>query len=475
MIPNLNAQRTPSISLSRHQERREPTAQYDGAMHDDLHSAVGADFSRITDELEQLVRIPSVSAPNYPSEEVRRSAELVASLMQVSGLDGVRLLEIDGAHPAVYGEKAGPPGAPTVLLYAHHDVQPPGPLDEWETPPFEPTERDGRLYGRGSADDKAGIVLHLASIRALGDELPVTVKVFIEGEEEIGSAHLIEFLDTYADLLQTDAIIIGDAGNWRVGVPTLTTSLRGLLDCKVTVRTLRYAVHSGSFGGAYPDANIVLSRVLAALHTDDGSVAVEGLVANDADPLALTAEELSGQTLPVDGLELIGRGTLTSRLWTQPAISVLAIDSVAIDEAINQIVPVASAKVSLRIAPGQDPSEALEALTAHLEASVPWGAEITIEPGALGAAIDLKTNGSMYDAYREGMRVGYGAEPVEAGMGGSIPFVAAFSDIYPNAAVLLIGVADPTSRYHGPNESVELADVQAASIAQAVALRLLGV
>ncbi|MEN8041140.1 MAG: dipeptidase [Actinomycetota bacterium] len=443
-------------------------------MHDDLTTAVQNDFDRTRRELEDLIRVPSVSAPSYPAEEVRRSAEFVADLMRSSGLDDVQLLEIDGAHPAAYGEKRGPEGAPTVLLYAHHDVQPPGPAEEWDHAPFVPHEIDGRLFGRGSADDKAGIALHLASIRALGDEVPVTIKMFVEGEEEIGSAHLVDFLHSYTELLSSDAIIIGDAGNWRAGTPTFTTSLRGLVDCTVTVRTLRYAVHSGSFGGTYPDANIALARVLSSLHNDDGSVAVSGLVADDADPLDLTAAELDDQMLPVDGLELIGHGTLTSRIWAQPSISVLAIDTVPLSEAINQIVPVASAKVSMRIAPGQDPAEALTALTAHLETSVPWGAEITIEPGAKGSAIDLATEGTMYDAYREGMRTGYNADPVEAGMGGSIPFVAAFSDIYPDSEVLLIGVADPMSRYHGPNESVDLADIASASIAQAVALRVFG-
>lgn len=439
-----------------------------------LEHAVNADTERIRDELELLVRIPSVSAPGYPASEVRRSAEAVASLLKDSGLDNVQLLEIESAHPAVFGEIQGPEGAPTVLLYAHHDVQPPGPRDEWSSAPFEPFEHEGRLFGRGSADDKAGIVLHLASIRALADIPPVTIKVFIEGEEEIGSAHLAEFLGEYTELLSSDTIIIGDSGNWRVGTPTLTTSLRGLIDCRVTVRTLRYAVHSGSFGGTYPDAITVLARVLASLHADDGSVAVEGLVQYGADPLDLTEEELASQMLPVEGLKLLGEGSLTSRLWTRPSLSVLAIDSVPIGEAINQLVPEASAKVSLRIAPGQDPSVAMDALVSHIEASVPWGAEITVERGAMGAPIDLETEGRAYDAYREGMRQGYGAEPVEAGMGGSIPFVAAFSDIYPDAAVLLIGVADPTSRYHGPNESVELADIASAAISQSIALSQLG-
>jgi len=330
------------------------------------------------------------------------------------------------------------------------------------------------LFGRGSADDKAGIVLHLASVRALGDELPVTIKVFIEGEEEIGSPHLAEFLDEYGVLLESDVIVIGDSGNWRVGAPTLTTSLRGLVDCRVTARTLQHPVHSGSFGGTYPDANTVLARVLASLHNDDGSVAVEGLLEYDADPLDLTEEELAGQMRPVASLELIGRGSLTSRLWTRPSISVLAIDSVPINEAINQLVPVASAKVSMRIAPGQDPKAAMDALVSHIEAAAPWGAQIEVQRGAMGEAIDIKTEGSAFDAYRDGMREGYGQEPIEAGMGGSIPFVAALSHLYPDAAFLLIGVADPTSQYHAPNESVELADIVSAAAAQSIAIRHLG-
>lgn len=439
-------------------------------MYENLRTAVANDTDRIRAELEAMVRLPSVSARGYDPGEVRRSAEFVADLMRTSGIEDVRLLEVDGAHPAVYGIKQGPVGAPTILLYAHHDVQPPGPAEQWETAPFEPFERDGRLYGRGSADDKAGIAMHLGSVRAVGDDLPVTIKLFIEGEEEIGSEHLIEFIDAYRDLLDSDAIIIGDAGNWRIGVPGLTTSLRGLVDCIVTVRTMRYAVHSGSFGGTYPDAITALARTLSKLHNDDGSVAVQGLLAGDADPLDLTIEELDEQVLPVDGLELSGSGTLTSRLWRKPSISVIAIEAVPLHEAINQLVPEARAKVSMRIAPGQDASVALRALTTHLEDSAPWGAEVIVSEGATGEAFDLDTGGAMYEAYRAGMREGYGEEPVEMGMGGSIPFVAAFEERYPDAAVLLVGVADPMSRYHGPNESVELADLESATVAQAIAL-----
>lgn len=264
--------------------------------------------------------------------------------------------------------------------------------------------------------------------------------------------------------------MIADGGNWRVGTPALATSLRGLVDCTVSIRTLTYAVHSGGFGGIYPDAITVLAHTLAGLHNEDGSVAVEGLTSADADPLDFTIDETNAQMLPVEGLEQLGTGSLTSRTWMQPAISVLAIDAVPISQAINQIVPEASAKVSMRIPPGQDVDEAMEALIAHIEASVPWGAEVTVTPGSSGEAFELDTTGAAYDACRIGMREGYGTEPVEIGVGGSIPFVAAFSERYPDASILIVGASDPLSRYHGPNESLELADLESAIVAQAIAL-----
>jgi acetylornithine deacetylase/succinyl-diaminopimelate desuccinylase-like protein len=439
-------------------------------MYDDIEAAVAADFKRTLSELEAMVRIPSVSAPDFEPHEVRRSANFVSDLLTASGLDNVRLLELEGAHPAVYGEKLGPAGAPTVLLYAHHDVQPPGPAEIWETDPFDPMVRDGRLYGRGTADDKCGIATHLSTIRVLGDDLPVTVKVFIEGEEEIGSEHLVDFLEAYGDLLSADAIVIADAGNWRIGTPALATSLRGLVDCVVTVRTLRNGVHSGSFGGIYPDANMALVRTLSGLHNADGSIAVEGLLSGDADPLDFTINEADEQMEPVEGLEQIGSGSLTGRTWRQASISILAIDTVPISKAINQIVPEASAKVSMRIPPGQDTNAAMDALVAHIEASAPWGAEVTVSRGSSGDAFELDTSGNAYDAFRTGMAEGYGVAPLEVGVGGSIPFVAAFSERYPGASILLVGASDPTSRYHGPNESLEIADLQHAIVSQAIAL-----
>jgi acetylornithine deacetylase/succinyl-diaminopimelate desuccinylase-like protein len=443
-------------------------------MYEHIHTAAHADFERTRRELDELVRIPSVSAPGFDPSEVRRSAEFVAKLLTDSGLTNVHLMELDGAHPAVFAEKKGPEGAPTILLYAHHDVQPPGPDDIWETPPFEPTERNGRLYGRGTADDKSGVATHLSTLRILGDDLPVNVKVFIEGEEEIGSTHLVGFLDAYAEQLSSDVIVIADAGNWRPGSPAFSTSLRGLVDCVVKVQTHAFGIHSGEFGGIYPDAHMALVHTLAGLHNEDGSVAVEGLVSGDADPLDFTIDEANDQILPVDGLEQIGSGSLTGRTWMQPAISILAIDAVPISKAINQLVPEASAKVSMRIPPGQDVGEAMDALIAHIEACVPWGAQVTVTPGSSGDAFALDTASAAYDAYRVGMREGYGVEPVEVGTGGSIPFVAAFSERYPAASILLVGAGDPTSRFHGPNESLELADLKSAIISQTIAMIELG-
>jgi len=442
-------------------------------MHDDLRTAIDASFSQMRRALEDLVRIPSVSSSGHDPEEVRRSALLTADLFRDAGFDHVELLEIEGAHPAVFTEIPAPEGAPTVLLYAHHDVQPPGPNEEWSTPPFEPTERDGRLYGRGTSDDKAGIAVHLGAVGAFGGRPPVGVKVLVEGEEEIGSLHLVDFLEAYTDRLAADVIVIADCENWRVGAPALTMSLRGLADCVVEVRTLQTAVHSGMFGGTFPDALTVLARLLATLHDDDGNVTVEGLTSGDADALDLTEEELRSQAGVLPSVEQIGEGTLTARMWRKPSISVVALDAPPINRAANQLVPVARAKVSMRIAPGDDAERALDALVAHLREHVAWGAEVTVTKGVAGAAFELDTTGPAYDAFREALAEAWGTAPIEIGIGGSIPFVAAFSQLYPDAAIVLTGVADPLSRAHGPDESQHLDELRRGMLAEAIALRLL--
>ena len=437
-----------------------------------ITSAVADQFPDTRRHLEDLVRIPSISAAGFDPGEVRRSANATAGLLEGVGLQQVRLLELGGAHPAVYGELPAPSGAPTVLLYAHHDVQPPG--DGWSTDPFAPVERAGRLFGRGTSDDKCGVVLHAAALAALDGAVPVGVKVFVEGEEEIGSLHLDEFLTTHGDALGADVIVIADSGNWRTGLPSFTTSLRGLVDCEVEVRTKQHAVHSGMYGGVFPDALTALSRLLATLHDEEGRVAIARLVAEDADPLDLTEDELRTQVAAHDTLELIGTGTLTSRLWRQPALSVLAIDAPRVNEAVNALVPVATAKVSLRLAPGQDPEQAMAALRDHLVSRAPWGAQVTVTPGSSGEAFSLETGGAGYAAFARGFREAWGREPVEVGQGGSIPFVAAFSSAFPEAEILLTGVGDEQSRAHGPDESVDLGELRRGCVAEAIALVELG-
>ena len=443
-------------------------------MHDNLRPRVAAGFPRMRAELESLIRIPSVSAGSFDPADVRRSALATAQLMRDSGLRDVRLLEVEGAHPAVLGERHTGDERPTVLLYAHHDVQPPGDLAQWTSDPFQPVERGGRLFGRGASDDKAGIAIHLAALRALGDDLPVNVKLFVEGEEEIGSAHLADFLTRYATDLAADVIVIADSANWRVGEPALTTTLRGLVDCEVEVRTLRQGVHSGLFGGVLPDALMVLARVLASLHDDAGRAAVAGLVSRQSGGLDLAEAELREQAGAAPETRLIGHGPLTSRTWSQPAISVLAIDAPPVAEAINQLVPVARAKVSVRLAPGDDPARAMAALVAHLEAQRPWGATVSVTPGASAEPVALETDGPAYDAFRAGFAEAWGRPAVEIGIGGSIPFVGAFQAASPGATILLTGAGDPTSRIHGPDESQDLDDLERACLAEAIALRALG-
>jgi acetylornithine deacetylase/succinyl-diaminopimelate desuccinylase-like protein len=437
----------------------------------DLRAAIDDAFPSVRRDLERLVRIPSVAFPGFDPGPVRRSAEATAEILGASGLGGVRLLELEGAPPSVFGEQPGPQGTPTVLLYAHHDVQPAGDEADWRSPPFEPAERQGRLFGRGACDDKAGIAMHQAALLAHGGSPPVGVKVFVEGEEEVGSPNLASFLERYRDELSADVIVLADATNWRIGVPGLTTKLRGLVDCIVEVRTLDHAVHSGMYGGPFPDALTALSRVLSTLHDDTGNVAIEGLTATSTDPLDLTEDELRRQTGVLDGVEQIGDGSFTERLWTRPAVSVLGIDAPRTFEASNTLVPMARAKISLRLAPGDHPDRAMDALVRHLESNAPWGARVTVTPGAAAWPFAVTPDGQVYDAARRAFEEAWGTDPVEIGAGGTIPFVKAFADSFPDAAILLVGVEDPDGRAHGANESLLLEDFRKGCLAEAIFLR----
>ncbi len=315
-------------------------------------------FGDIRAELERLVRIPSVSAVDYDESSVRQSALATASWLRRSKFEDVRLLEVEGAHPAVYAAAHGPGGSPKVLLYAHHDVQPPGLQELWKSRPFEPTERDGRLFGRGSADDKAGIAVHVAALQAWRGKPPLNLAVFIEGEEEIGSAHLPEFLRRYRNLLRADTVVIPDCSNWAIGEPALITSLRGLVDCMVEVRTLDYAVHSGKYGGPVPDALTALCRLIATLHDSSGNAAVAGLHTDLPHSVAVAEPELRETVGLRPDVQFIGEGSLSHRLWARPAITVLGIDAPSVTNSSHKLVPVARASISARLAPGDDAQRA---------------------------------------------------------------------------------------------------------------------
>ncbi|MPZ26413.1 MAG: M20/M25/M40 family metallo-hydrolase [Micromonosporaceae bacterium] len=435
----------------------------------ELRAAITRERPGVLADLARLVAIPSIAFPDFDHAHVQRSAQLTADLLRGCGL-AVEIVEA-GGQPAVIGRKPAPPGAPTVLLYAHHDVQPIGDAARWESDPFTVTERDGRLYGRGVADDKAGVLAHVAALRALGEALPVGVVVFVEGEEEHGSGSLERLLSEHREAIAADVIVIADSGNWEVGVPALTTTLRGIVNLFVELRTLGSAVHSGVFGGAVPDALTALSRLLATLHDDAGDVAVDGLLRRPAAPLDYPAERLRAEAGLLDGVALIGTGRLVERLWTRPSLSVLGIDSPRPGEAPNALVPSATAKLSLRIAPGEDPKAAYEAVAAHLRTNAPWGADVTVTLEGLGSPCQIDATGRPFDIARSAFRTAWdGADPVDIGIGGSIPFIATFQEMFPEAAILVTGMSDPYSRVHGPNESLHLAEFDRICLAEALLL-----
>src|SRR3954468_21153394 len=408
----------------------------------DLRAAVAREMPGVRADLERLVRIPGIAFEGFDHSQVERSAEAVAELLRGCGLD--TQIVRHGGQPAVIGHRVAPAGAPTVLLYAHHDVHPAGDPALWTSAPFEPVERDGRLYGRGAADDKAGVMAHVAALRAFGDQLPVGVVVFVEGEEEYGSDSLDAIIEAHTDELRSDVIVIADSGNWDIGQPALTTSLRGLVNLFAEVRVLKSAVHSGMFGGPVPDALITLSRLLSTLHDDDGEVAVDGLVGREGASVDYPEDRFRHEAGVLDGVKLIGRGTITDRTWTKPAVAVLGIDAPRTLEAANALQPAAKAKISVRLAPGDDPKSAYAAVRAHLEKYVPWGAgvEVTLESDGSPCVIDA--TGPAYEAARAALRgAGDGVGPVDMGVGGSIPFIAPFRELFPDASILVTGVEDP--------------------------------
>ena len=440
---------------------------------DDVRAALARGSANARATLEDLVRIPSVSIAPDHAGDVDAAIARVAALAHSAGAAEVDIVRSGGGHPAVIASWPAPPGAPTVLLYAHADVQPTGPLEEWTSPPFYPTERGGRLYARGAADDKAGVAMHLAVLNAYDGHPPVGVVLFIEGEEEIGSPTLSALLREHRDKLAADVIVIADSGNAAIDVPALTTSLRGIATAIVEVRMLERAVHSGVYGGPVGDALTALCRLLATLHDDNGDVAIEGLHTGTADVPDIREDTWRADAGVLPGVQLMGTGTIPDRTWTRPAISVLAVDAPRTDNAINILVPRARAVVSMRLAPGEDAQTALKSLLRHLETRAPWGAHVEATAREMGEPFALETIGPAFDVARSAFADAYGNEVVEMGVGGSIPFIAEFARAYPGAAVLVTGVGDPESRWHGIDESLHLDMWHTACVAEALLLHRL--
>lgn len=441
-----------------------------------LRDRADALFPTLTDELAALIAIPSVSSAK-DQEPVHRSAEHVRDKFAAIGLDATirTATAADGTEgrPAVVGLRHVCDDAPTVLLYAHHDVQPAGDESTWDTPPFEAHIKDDRMYGRGSADDGAGIIVHLGALSILGDALPVNVVVFIEGEEEVGSPSFTAFIEKYRDDLNADRIIVCDADNWRVGEPAVTSTLRGVVTADVTLSVLRGAQHSGAFGGPILDAVTLASRLIATLHDDAGDVAVAGLPSQDRADVDYPDDLFRSDAGVLEGVELAGTGDLAARLWTKPALAVIGWDQRSLDDAANAITPSTTFRLSLRTPPGADSHACFEALKGHLLAHAPFGAHVEVTLREAGPSFAAEETAAV-DDLRASLNDAWGVEPVTIGCGGSIPFIADFKAAFPEADVLVTGVEDPHTQAHSENESMHLGDLKAAIIAEAALLARTG-
>jgi cysteinylglycine-S-conjugate dipeptidase len=458
----------------------------DSSLDQHIAAAVAGGMPVAVAELGDLVRIPSVSWPAFDPAFVAQSAEAVAGLLRDTGVfERVEVKRAQKAgfpdgelgHPAVLATRAARNGRPTVLLYAHHDVQPPGDEASWQTKPFEPTVVGDRIYGRGAADDKAGVVSHVAAIRALagttaagGAELDLGLAVFIEGEEEHGSHSFVNFLADNRDALAADVIVVADSDNWDTETPNLTVALRGACAFNLTVTTLGHASHSGMWGGAAPDAMLATVKLLATLWDENGSVAVAGLASHDAEVPPFEEAELAASAAFAPGVGAIGTGSVLSRLWFQPSITVTGIDAPSIANASNTLVPQVTVRLSMRVAPGQAAADARDALIAHLKANAPFGANLEFSDIESGDPFLVDTRGWAVAAAKQAMADAWGADPVEAGIGGSIPFIADLAQVFPEAQILVTGVEDPDTRAHSPNESLHLGVFKRAILTEALLL-----
>ncbi len=440
---------------------------------------VSARFPKALSTLSDLVRVPGIAWEAFPEKDLQTSAERVAALFDLTGIFEtveIRRATVNGAEgaPAVVAHRAAKNGRPQILLYAHHDVQPPGDLAQWKTPPFQPTLVDGRIYGRGAADDKAGIVAHLTAIEVLrdmvGPDFEIGVSVFIEGEEEAGSPTFRKFLDENKETLSADVIVVADSSNWTTEVPALTTTLRGLVSQVFEVSTLDHAVHSGMYGGVVPDGMTVRIKLLSTLHDADGNVNVSGLRRGEASLLDYSDDALAQDAGLLDGVNQIGSGSILDRIWMKPALTVIGLDAVPVAQSSNTLLPSMKAKVSMRIAPGENPQEALNLLRSHLEANVPFGAKLQFGEVELGKPFADENTGWAKDLAGACLGAAFGKDSVDIGIGGSIPFIADLIEVFPKAQILVTGVEDPDSRAHSPNESIHLETLKSAIVAESLFL-----
>jgi acetylornithine deacetylase/succinyl-diaminopimelate desuccinylase-like protein len=433
----------------------------------DLRHAIEED-GRIRSDLERLVAIPSIAFAGFPRAPLDEAAALVEDLLREAGAPDIQRVDVPGEPPTILADFPGP--GPTVLFYAHYDVQP-APPEGWQSDPFAPTLKDGRVYGRGAADDKSGIVAHLAALRAWGGAPPVHVKVLIEGSEENGRQSLLAVVDSDSELMRADVMVIADGGNWKVGEPTLSQTLRGHGKITVTVRTLEGALHSGQFGGAAPDALLALTRLIASLHDASGNVAVEGLDDGDWDGADWPEADFRRQAGVLDGVELIGTGDISDRVWARHAISVLGLDAPAVDTAGNIVIPHARAKVAVRVPPGADPQASMDAVVRHLREHTPWGARVELQVEAASTPIALTAP----DAAVRALEAAFGKPVARMGSGGSVPLVAKLHETYPDAAFVLWGAQDSDlAQIHAANESVDLTEIEKLALAEALLLAELG-
>ncbi|WP_067568443.1 dipeptidase [Nocardia acidivorans] len=443
---------------------------------DALRTAVRELMPRAKTDLTELVSYRSVyDARQFPVEECLKAAQWVADAFAAEGLTDVGLHETPDGSNAVIARYPAPPGAPTVMLYCHYDVQPPLGDDAWKTPVWELTEKDGRWYGRGSADCKGNIVTHLTALRALrkvvGDKYPVGLTLVAEGSEEQGTGGLERFVPDNVELLRSDTLLICDCGNFAVGVPTFTQTLRGNVNVLVTIETLEGPMHSGMFGGPAPDALAALIHVLASLRDAEGNTTVDGLP-NDQkwDGVQYPPEQFRADANILDGVDIVGGGTVSDMVWARPALTVLGMDVPPVVGSSAAIQPRARARLNLRIPPGVEPQDALKALTAHLESHTPWHAKVTIETEATGSPFRAATDGPARKAMAAAFAASYGREATTEGQGGSIPLCNVFADIYPNAEIMLMGVEEPKCLIHAPNESVDPSEIEHMALAEALFL-----